>query len=681
MEPVDPRWISEESAWQRFLRSVTRVALTVGIVTCLGVAGFAAYVVYDLNLAGAQDRRLDLILNWQPKTNSEIFDRNRELLAQSYIRDSEFVPYEKLPRGIVQTILAIEDRNFFSHPGIDLKAIIRAAWRIVRSRGKTVHGASTITQQVVRNFLLTKEKTWIRKVTEIILAVKLERLMSKERIFEIYVNSMFLGAGAYGAPAAAQRYFNRPLSELSLHEHALIAGLFQAPSRYNPRNSPKLAKARQGRVLKAMVNAGFIGYDLALSYYKMDLNYDFQTKDPFARAPFFTAFVAQQAASILGLPSIKSKGLRVYTTLDPIFQREAEQVVEAAAEDLQRLADDDEFDEPIEAALMATNPSTGEILAMVGGTDFERSQFNRATALRQPGSLFKPIVYLTALEEGYKWSDMSFVPPVSVGGYRPRSMYKDYLKETTLLRAFYRSINGPVIELGQKIGLSRILETASKLGIESPLKEELGSLLGSSELSMHDLARVFGTIANQGTRPEIGAIVSIEDSDGQILYERPANDQPRVIPEREAFLMVKAMQQVIARGTASSAREMASVFAGKTGTSNDGRDCWFVGINPDLVTSVWVGYDNNNPMPASAMGGTVALPIWQSYMQALMRSGISFDRFSQPSGVVDMHVNSHFGHISSDGVEMWFLRENRPTKKKSTWQRLSRKERFRDVFN
>jgi membrane peptidoglycan carboxypeptidase len=409
-------------------------------------------------------------------------------------------------------------------------------------------------------------------------------------------------------------------------------------------------------------------------------------------APYFVDYVVAKAEEVLGT-GIKNQGLRIHTTLDPHLQEVAEKAI-STSDDLlysaeKRLGPDTSEKKltnglPVEASALLSDPRTGEILAMVGGRDYGLSQFNRAaTAMRSPGSAFKPVVYSLALNSGHRWSDLFYVSPLTVDGtYRPRNPNEDYLTETTMLRAFYRSMNSPTIEIVKQLPFAAIRNHALNLGIESPVKEEVGSALGSSELTMLDLARLYGTFANQGQKTELIPITKIEDRDGKILFQAlDVQDRTKtVLSQQQAFLMTQGMRGVLAYGTGYRSGQLSDWAAGKSGTSNDSKDNWFCGYSSDLVTIVWVGSDSNRRIGGGFTGSTLALPIWEKIMKA-HESLVQPKPFETPLGVVAQSIHSRYGYPDKDGVTMWFLQSNLPPAHSSALKALDVGRSYRTVFS
>jgi 1A family penicillin-binding protein len=673
---------------------ITRV--TVVILFVCSVLVFAGSIVWldTLGVFDVDETKLQLLAMQKPKDNSLVFDRNGEKIGEYFSSYRVFIPFEKLPQSMINAIIAIEDRNFWDHKGFDPKGILRAGLAFLKTQRKK-QGASTLTQQIVRHYYLTREKSIERKVKEIAISIQLERVLTKERILELYANSLFLGNGAYGVGAAAMRYFGKPGAKLATHEAALIAGLFQSPSRYNPSRYPQRARARQRKVLKAMYHAGYLSAEETKAELRKTLDYHVYKSLNAQIAPWFVDYVKDRAEELLGPQSrgINNNGLRIHTTLDSQLQKYAEQAMASVEPLLQETQKDvatlrkGNRREPanLEAAIISLNPQTGEILALMGGRDYAKSQFNRPIqALRSPGSAFKPVVYSLALERGKKWSDVIFVSPVSINNYRPSNMGdKDYLTETTLLRAFYKSMNTPTIELGQEFGLDLVLEQAKKLGVRTPLKREFGTLIGSSDVTMLDMARIFATFANYGRQVDEIAITKIMDRKGKVLYAaNSVEDRSRqALSKQVAYLMQQAMRNVLIRGTGHDAQHLSAFAAGKTGTSNRSTDNWFCGFTSNLVTIAWVGTDEHVAIHGNATGGRLALPIWDRLMSDFIKVSQPHG-FLRPQGVVSHRVHPRYGHKSKDGIPMYFLRGNEPDSNTSgiDVMKMEQGEIFRDLF-
>ena len=666
------------------LSKLFRISVATLIICCIGlIAGLGAWLnsigVFNLN-----KNNLSAIVQYKHYDNSIVFDNEDQKIGEFFSYYHIFVPYNEIPKEMIQALISVEDRNFFNHPGFDLKGIIRAV--VSRIRGsKLKQGASTLTQQLVRNFILTKDRTMERKVKEIVLSLYLEQNVSKEKILEMYLNALNLGNRAYGIGAASQRYFGKPLSELKTNEMALIAGLYQSPSRYNPSRFPKRAKKRQRQVLWAMYKTGRLSKAKARYWYKKQLKYKNYLNKNLSTAPYFIDYIQEKTQELIS-KGVKNTGLRIYTTLDMKAQRAAQKAINNATKNI---AEADKYKisaslkNDTEAALLSTNPHTGEILSMVGGRSYKKSQFNRTiNAKRAPGSSFKPIVYSYAIKQGMKWSDLLYISPISVDGYRPKNSSGSFLSETTMARAMYKSINTVAIEIGQKLGVRKVLEHAYNLGINSELRAEAGSLLGSSEVLMLEMATAYSAVDNGGVRVEPFAIRYITNNEGDVLWEDPGlkSRSKRVMTEKDSYLMIEGMRNVFKFGTAYKYSGMSSYSAGKTGTSNNAKDNWFCGFTPNLLTTVWVGSDKGKGYHKFASGASLALPIWADYTKTVLQNG-DIGKFPNPEGIVERKVDPKFGTVDKNGISMFFLEGSEPSSETSTLKKVTHAGSYRSYFD
>ena len=652
------------------MRFLFALSLFGGIV--LGVCVILMTDIVDFDHGDA----LDSIIDHTERDNTLVYARDGQVLAEVFSRYRIYVPWEKMPAVIIDAVLAIEDRNFFTHHGVDVKAMLRALWRNLKAGGVR-QGASTITQQVVKNYSLTSKRTLQRKLKEIFLALELERIMPKEKILNIYLNNFFLGNRSYGVGAAARRYFGKDVQQLTRAEAAMIAGLFRAPSKYDPIRFPRAARQRQLQVLQAMAASGKIDTTQMHAAAMQELKFKPYRAPRLETAPHFVDYVIKKAAAILDWPTIGDQGLRIHTTLDLPSQRQATEIIA----NIDKITKYKEVAD-MEAALLSVDPLSGEILTMVGGRDYRRSKFNRTVqALRPPGSAFKPIVYSYALTRGMTWNDVSLLAPISIDAYRPREHRHEFIKETTLYRSFYKSLNLPVIDLIKKFGIKRIIKYAQQLGITSHLKEEAGTALGGSDLRMTEMAAAYAVFANAGLRTEQIAIRKITDRHGNMLYRASTQEerQADVLSPQVSYMITAAMQDVFKHGTASRYQNMHRWVAGKTGTSDGAKDNWFCGYSNERVTVVWVGKDDFSRSSRHTYGATVALPLWAKFMQAVTpphtRRG-----FAVPTGVVAARVNPRYGTLDAKGIRMFFPVSKVPTKRYSPYEALSKNRDFRGFF-
>ncbi|HUB95433.1 MAG TPA: PBP1A family penicillin-binding protein [Stellaceae bacterium] len=506
----------------------------------------------------------------------------------------------EMPKYLPEAVIATEDRRFYSHFGIDLVGTMRAAVANLRA-GHVVQGGSTITQQLAKNLFLTNDRTFKRKIQETLLALWLEHKFSKNQILEIYLNRVYLGAGTYGVDAAAHRYFGKSARQLTLYEAAVIAGLLKAPTRFSPVNDRDLAADRAGQVLANMVDAGYITEARATAAAAQRSELAAVTTPPGSR--YFADWVAQQ---LNGLHEVEGHDIVVVTTLEPKLQAEAESAL------LGTLDRDGDKDDVEEGALVAMSPD-GAVRAMVGGRDYNDSQYNRATqALRQPGSSFKPFVYLTALEHGVRPYDHFYDHPIRIGKWEPHNFENKYMGDVTASEALAQSLNSVAAQVLERAGIDNVIDTAHKLGITSPLTRDASLALGTSEVSLIELTGAYCAFASGGVGAWPHGIVEIRDTRGAVLWRPEGHGPGRVIPAETAGELNRMLMGVMTHGTGKSA-QLDRPDAGKTGTTQDSRDALFVGYTADLVTGVWFGNDDDSPM-RHVTGGTLPARTWKSFM-------------------------------------------------------------------
>ncbi|MDE2227648.1 MAG: PBP1A family penicillin-binding protein [Alphaproteobacteria bacterium] len=513
----------------------------------------------------------------------------------------------EMPRYLPQAVIATEDRRFYHHFGIDLLGMARAALADLRA-AHIVQGGSTITQQLAKNLFLTPDRTIGRKIRETMLALWLEHKFTKDQILELYLNRAYLGAGTYGVDAAAHRYFNKSARNLTLFEAAVIAGLLKAPSRFSPVNDRARAADRADQVLQNMVEAGYISEAQARAAERQKSQLAEADRAP-PGSRYFADWVAGQIGSFA---DINGHDVVVTTTLDPKMQAYAEHAV------ARTLAADGTADHVTQGALVAMSPD-GAIRAMVGGSDYNDSQFNRATqALRQPGSSFKPFVYLTALEHGIKPSDHFNDAPIRIGDWEPHNYENKYRGDVTVADAVAYSINTVAAQVIERVGANNVIATARRLGITTPLPHDDSLALGTGSVSLMELTAAYAAFASGGVAAWPHAVLEIHDAHGgAVLYRRAGSGAPRVIDAGIAGEMNQLLEGVIERGTGRAAA-LDRPDAGKTGTTQDFRDALFVGYTANLVCGVWFGNDDNSPMKR-VVGGTLPARTWHSFMVAATR--------------------------------------------------------------
>ena len=564
-----------------------------------------------------------------PYQATRVFARNGELIASFYRENREYAPLTAVPEVMRRAVLAIEDDRFYQHAGVDLRAVARAAWRNIQARD-FVEGGSTITQQLARNLFLKPTRSLSRKTAEIVLAFELERRLTKDEILEAYLNQVYFGQGAYGVQMAARVYFDKEAAELTLGESALLAGLIRAPSRYTPSRDPSLARARQRVVLQRMVHLGYVTPAAAAAAQTTPLRLATTRPVGFVgmRAPYFASTVLRYLIQRYGEEAVYGEGLRVYTTLDLPMQEAANRALVkgiAAAGSLN----------VSQGALVALEPETGYIRAMVGGTDFAESKFNRAwQAQRQAGSAFKPFIYTAAVAAGWRpWKRIHDAPVSYPAGdgtrWRPKNYDRRYRGWVTMRRALEQSINIPAVRTLEALGPDTVISYARRMGIASPLGRNLSLALGSSEVTPLEMASAYGTLATLGIRAQPVAVTLVTDRSGRVL-ERHQSRREQVLPQTVAYAMVDMLKGVITRGTGRAAA-LGRPAGGKTGTSDDYRNAWFIGFTPHLATAVWVGNDDNTPM-RRVVGGNVPARLWAAFMKDAVET-MPADDWTPPAGM------------------------------------------------
>lgn len=666
------------------------------IVFGLVLAGLSLVTVAAILVLSKDLPSPSLLESVEPTVGTTVFDRNGEVLHEFFRENRVVVPLDSIAPEMIAAITSTEDQEFRGHWGIDVYAILRAALTNVRA-GRVVQGASTITQQLARDLFLTQEVSLTRKLKEALLALRIEQTYSKDRILELYLNQIYFGGGAYGVEAASRGLFGKPSSELELHEAALLAGLPKNPSGYSPRRHPERARERRSIVLDMMLAAGEITAEEAAVAETTSIELAPKEEDLGHRA-YFIEHVRRDVIGPYGAEALYSGGLRIYTTLDSALQDTAESVLEDRFARLEQeygfpVKRGDAFDPDttehipyVQGALLAVDVHTGGILAMVGGRDYRDSQFNRATqAPRQPGSGFKPFVYTAAIDNGFAPADTLLDAPVLIPGAGPPIVFDDldppveiptdwapenYSREfhgTVRLRyALKRSINIPAVKLGLLVGTDTIVDYASRMGITTRLHPVHSLPLGSGEVLLIDMIRAYGVLANQGVRLEPYAIERIEDRSGNVLETHAARSR-EVLSPQTAYVVTSMMESVLDSGTGWAARAWGfrHPAAGKTGTTNDCTDAWFVGFTPHVICGVWGGFDDRTTMGPKMTGARVALPVWTEFMKAA-HADLPRDPFEAPPGIVDRTICTETGALATDNcpetLEEVFIQGTEPVR-------------------
>jgi penicillin-binding protein 1B len=591
-------------------------------------------------------------------TRQEMFslELEPELVTGLYDRiwqERRVVKLSEVPPLVVKAILAIEDERFYQHHGIDPVSVLRAVWVNVRSGG-VVQGGSTLTQQLMKNFFLSDERKLSRKLKEAIMALIAERKYSKNEILENYLNEIYLGQrgsqGIFGIWEASQLYFAKSLSELTVGEIALLAGLIRAPNKLSPYNSVDAATKRRNVVLAKLLDDKIVThkqYEAALREKISRRDLVKVTND----APFYVDYLRRELAENYSNDELTKEGLRIFTSLDLRLQRIAERSLseglnklEQAYPGLRRRAEDD----PLEGSIIVIRPQTGEIKAMVGGRSYQKSQFNRVfQARRQPGSVFKPFVYLAALMSGTD-GGRKFTPVTMVDDspftwnyegqeWQPGNYNDQYFGTVTLRRALEKSLNSATARVARDVGIKRVSDIAHRLGIQSSLPVVPALALGAAEVTPLEVAVAFSTLANNGVRTLPLAVKQVLDPGARVLEKRDVRVE-KVLSPQIAFLLNHLLKGVLDRGTAEIARRWGFTrpAAGKTGTTNDYKDAWFVGYTPDLLAVVWVGFDNQSKLGLS--GAQAALPIWTEFMKQAT-AGTPVTDFVPPPGIKIVEID------------------------------------------
>ena len=701
-----------------FLKVIAYLVVVVFAAILLGGVGMYIYFTRDLP-------SVSVLSEYKPNLITRVYSRDGEVIGEFYIERRIVVPLQQMPDHLIKAFIAVEDAKFFEHKGIDYMGIMRALYKNLKS-GRIVQGGSTITQQVARSFFLSSEKTFSRKIREAILAHRIESRLSKEEILYLYLNQIYLGNGAYGVQAASEIYFGKDVSQLTIAEAALLAGLPKAPSRYSPYTNPSLARMRQEFVIKRMLEEGYINRKQAAQALREKLVLKPRKPRNLWVGPYFTEYVRRYVEEKYGDSMLYKGGLKIYTSLDVRLQKLANRAVDYGRraydkrrgyrgaervllsreeiapflkkvdeqiklkplepgriykalvlavdrderavtvaigtshrgiiryEDLKwarlynptddpdggeivtnplhlfhpgdvievrikSLPEEDymlipcalEQEPKVEAALLVMDPSTGYVLAMVGGSDFSKTQFNRALqSRRQPGSAFKPIIYAAALDRGFTPATVVVDSPLifeeakdegQTIDWKPRNFEERFHGPTTIREALAKSRNVVTVKVLKSIGVNYVVDYAKRLGIESALSKDLSIALGSSGVSLLELVRAYSTFANLGKKPEPLFITRIEDRYGNPLEEHAPH--------------TNLLQGVVERGTGWRARALKRPVAGKTGTTNNLNDAWFIGYVPGLVAGVWVGYDDERPLGKNETGSRAAAPIWVRFMK------------------------------------------------------------------
>ena len=657
-----------------YFERIVKISITVMMIsiTALMVFGMASYFYFTHDLPS-----IETLKNYKPSAITKIFSEEGEVIGEFFYEKREVVSLDRVPNHLIQAFVSGEDARFFQHKGLDYLAILRALYRNIFS-GEIVQGGSTITQQVVKSLLLSPEKKFARKIREAILAYRIEKYLTKEEILFLYLNQIYLGHGAYGISAAAENYFGKTIEELNLAESTLLAGLPQAPSKNSPYQHPQQAKKRQLYILNRMVEEGFISSTEMDKIAKTLYIIRAKDKPSIEKAPHFVEYIRRYVEEKYGKDALYKNGLQVFSTIDLQFQKAAQEAVELGLKEIEKREKYPSAAMPLtpEGALICFDLETGYVKVMVGGRDFRKSQFNRAIqARRQTGSAFKPIIYASALDKGYTPASIIIDAPILFEWgnqkWRPKNFEGKFLGPTTLRNALTHSVNVVTVKIAQDVGVDYIRDYAKKLGINSPLYHELSMALGSSSLSLFELTRAYAVFANQGRSFKPLFIKKILDRDGNLLeenlpsfyFEDSERGEPVITPQT-AFLITYLMQGVVQHGTGWRARSLGRPVAGKTGTTDQFMDAWFIGYTPDFITGVWVGFDEERSLGENETGARAASPIWVAYMSKILKDKPKKD-FSVPEEVEFMKIDPKTGQVSleKEGILECFREGTGPLQK------------------
>jgi penicillin-binding protein 1A len=606
------------------------------VVVAAAAAAVAAYVFWPTDLPPAK-----ALEESAPSVGTKVYAYDDELLTEFQPERRIFMPLRQIPAHLRNAVIAAEDARFYSHFGVDLKGILRAAYANFR-HGRVVEGGSTITQQLAKVLFLTPDRSFSRKVKEALLALELEKRYSKDRLLELYLNQIYLGHGAFGVEAAARMYFGKSVQDLSLAEAALLAALPRSPGHYSPFEHPEIAQRRRAFVLSRMIEQGYVSESEVRAANRAPLGL-IPPERRRGSGQYFLEYLQQSLEAKYGSDVLYKNGLSVYTTMDPLLQRAAEQALRDGLDALTarqnaRIAKRGRAaappSPPPEGAVVVIEAPTGYVRALVGGADFTRSEFNRALhARRQAGSAFKPFVYLAALEAGRTPGDMlddSPVRYVSAGKvWAPENYDGKFRGPVTLQQALEESINVPTIRLLEQVGVARTIDAARRAGIQSPLPEDLTLALGSGDVTLLELTSAYGTFATQGIRMEPIMVRYVTDARGRLLEENIPQGR-EAIDASVAATLTQMLRGVVERGTGVQARVLERPIAGKTGTTNDFSNAWFVGYTPSVVAGVWLGYDRPRTLGPDETGARAALPVWIAVMREALR-GQPVEEFASAS--------------------------------------------------
>jgi penicillin-binding protein 1A len=548
---------------------------------------------------------------YRPLEASIVYSSDGQVLTEFYYERRKFVPHYEIPDIIKKAFISAEDVRFYKHPGVDFIGIMRALYRDIKA-GSIVEGGSTITQQLAKMLFLSSERNITRKIKEAILSIQIEKKYTKDEILGLYLNQAYFGNRAYGIAAAAETYFGKSFKELKISEVALLASLPKAPSAFNPFKKPDIAVKRRKIVLEKMLEEGFITKE----------QYNEAIKEPLPEHPHWRRFEApyfvetlRQELEAKYAERLYKDGLRIYSTINYNLQKKAEEAVKKGLEEIHK-----RVKPQVQASLIAIELKTGYVKAFVGGNDFWETQYNRVFALRQPGSAFKPFVYAVALMEGWNMDDTILDAPVSFPGavkgksWSPKNYNNEYHGEVSLRKALALSLNAATVRLASHVGIKKVVEFAQQCGLTTKIHPYLSTALGASDVKPIELTTAYSVFAT-GKKIKPIFYEKVTDHNGVIIEENKPETEI-ILPEEIVEQMRELLLEVVISGTAQKAKELQREVYGKTGTTNDFSDAWFVGFDDDLLVGVWVGRDNHKPIGPKEAGARAALPIWIDFMKA-----------------------------------------------------------------
>jgi penicillin-binding protein 1A len=588
-------------------RSISKKVIT-GLIIFSALTGILGGFVY---WATSDLPNIKLLEEYTPIESSRVYSSDGKIIAELYLERRTFIPHYQIPDCVKKAFVSVEDIRFYTHPGVDFIGISRAMWHDIKAGG-IVEGGSTITQQLARMLFLKPDKSIKRKIKEAILSIQIEKSYTKDEILGMYLNQAYFGTRAYGIEAAAQTYFGKSARDINIAEAALLASLPKAPSMYSPFKDPVKARERRVMVLKQMLNHKFI----------TKAQYEEAEKVPLPVTPHFRKYDAPYFIETLrqGLEAkygneLYTSGYKIYSTLDSKMQQIAEESVKRGISSIEK-----RVKSGVEAALIAIDMRTGHIKAMVGGSNFWKNQFNRATqALRQPGSAFKPFVYVTAIEKGMTSNDIINDAPISFRGSRPGQLWSPknydgkYHGNVTLKTALAKSLNAATIRLASHLGINSIINTAQRFGLKGNFQPYLPTAIGASSVTLIDTVYAY-SVFSSGYRAKPLFYERIVNRDG-IIVEETKPVMENLLTQETVEEMKVLLRAIVEEGTAYRAKELKRLVYGKTGTTNDYIDAWFIGFDDRLAVGVWVGRDNHKPIGSRETGARAALPIWIDFMK------------------------------------------------------------------